>query len=68
MEHHYWQQLLWATMVPALGASVYSRTTVAVNTQLHEQLLIIHEATFLSATVASNKVASCMTQLTDNSL
>ena len=50
-------------MLPVIRPSVYSRATVAGNTQLHNYLRIIYEATLLSETVASNKVALCIAYL-----
>ena len=50
-------QLLLATMLPALRLSVYSQTTIAGNTQLHNyNIPIMHEATLLLATVLATKL------------
>ena len=54
---HCCRQLLQATMLLAIRPSVYSRATVADNTQLHNYLSL------LSATVPSNKVTLCMVTL-----
>ena len=58
-EQHCCWQLLQATIF-ASNRPVYSQAPVAGNTQLHNYVLIIHQATLLSATNASNKVALCM--------